>query len=343
MFRLACLAAALLAAVSLGGCASIADYAISPARAEERPPRPAAQPAPQPKPAARAAPAGANGDHAALPRAAVAAEPRVGEGAGAMTEISGAIGRGVEPAGERGFGTAPEAVRSARTARRPASASARLEPVSRMLAAGPAPEGAATGAAALGADQERMRQRDEYINGLKKGAYTFNPPSPIKVAQPVTVALWVDPATEAAQLAEEMKKAFPESAGRVESGATTWSPRMRATLTGVDFAITPVEGEDFDGTKELSLAARTEWAWTIVPTSPGKKKLHLLLSVVLPTELGKPRELPQINRDIEVEVTMWWVIDTFWEKYWKWILGGLGGAASTAIAYWWTNRRRRAK
>lgn len=199
----------------------------------------------------------------------------------------------------------------------------------------------ATGSAALGADQERMRQRDEYINGLMKGAYTFNPPTPIKVAQPVTVALWVDPVTEAAQLAEEMKKAFPESAARVESGETKWSPRMRATLTGVDFDITPVEGKDFDGTKDLSESTRTEWGWTILPKSPGVKKLHLLLAVVLPPELGKPRDLPQINRDIEVEVTVWWVVDYYWEKYWKWILGGLGGAASAAIAYWWKNRRRR--
>ena len=186
-----------------------------------------------------------------------------------------------------------------------------------------------------------MRQRDEYINGLQKGAYTFNPPSPIKVAQPVTVALWVDPVTEAAQLGEEMKKAFPESAGRVESGATKWSPRMRARLSGEDFEIIPVEGKGFDGIKDLSATARTEWGWTIVPTSPGKKKLHLLLLVVLPTELGQPGELPQINRDIDVEVTVWWLIDHFWDKYWKWILGGLGGAISTAVGYWWTNRRRR--
>jgi hypothetical protein len=199
----------------------------------------------------------------------------------------------------------------------------------------------APAASALDADQERMRLRDEYISGLSQAAYTFNPPSPIKVAQPITVALWVDPATSAARLAEEMRKAFPESAARVESGETKWSPRMRATLTGPDFQITPVEGKDFDGVKDLSATARTEWSWSVRPTSPGKKKLHLLLAVVLPPELGKPRDLPQISRDIEVEVTIWWLIDNFWEKYWKWLLGGLGGAASAALAYWWKNRRRR--
>jgi hypothetical protein len=218
-------------------------------------------------------------------------------------------------------------------------------------AAAPAPRAAppaprvmarsAEGASALDADRERMRLRDEYIEGLTQAAYTFNPPSPIEVARPVTIALWVDPVTEAAQLAEAMKKAFPESAARVEAGETKWSPRMRATLTGPEFDITPVEGKDFDGVKDLSASARTEWSWSVRPTSPGKKKLHLLLAVVLPPELGKPRDLPQISRDIEVEVTIWWLIDNFWEKYWKWLLGGLGGAASAALAYWWKNRRRR--
>lgn len=194
---------------------------------------------------------------------------------------------------------------------------------------------------ALGADQERMRQRDAYINGLKKGAYTFNPPSPIKVDERISVALWVDPAKEAAQLAEEMKKTIPEAAARIESGTTTWSPRMRATLTGVDFEITPVEmvkDKSFDGVKDLSMTGRTEWGWTIVPTSPGKKQLHLLLYVVLPPELGEPRELPAMNRDVEVEVTVWWLIDHYWEKYWKWILSGLGGALATAIGWWWKKR-----
>ena len=197
---------------------------------------------------------------------------------------------------------------------------------------------------ALGADQERMHQRDEYIKGLQKGAYTFNPPSPIKVDERIVLALWVDPAKEAAQLAEDMKKSFPESTARIGAGTTTWSPRMRATLTGVDFKITPVEpgkdGKPFDGVKDLSMTGRTEWGWTIVPTFPGKKQLHLLLSVVLPPELGEPHELPAMNRDIQVDVTIWWLIDHYWEKYWKWLLGSLGTALATAIAYLWKNRRR---
>jgi hypothetical protein len=191
---------------------------------------------------------------------------------------------------------------------------------------------------ALAADQERMRRRDAYVTGLGKSDYTFNAPSPIKVARPITVALWVDPTKVAAELVEEMKKAYPESAARVVAGETIWSPRMKARLTGPEFEITPLEGEDFDGVKDLSLAGRTEWRWNVVPTFPGKKKLTVLLWAVLPPELGVPREVPAINRDVEVEVTVWWLVDHYWEKYWRWMIAGLASALAAAIGWWWKKR-----
>lgn len=335
-----------LVAASLAGCASSEDPS-TPARTEPPPAppvvaAPAPKAAPRPKPAPPAPPAARNGDRAPSSPASVAESPGPGRRLGNLGETSRAPERGPEAAAERAPASVGEGERAAPLPRREAIRRHRAD--SRTLAAGElemAPAEGAPATSALDADRERMRLRDEYIGGLTQAAYTFNPPSPIRVAQPVTVALWVDPAANAARLAEEMRNAFPESAARVESGATKWSPRMRATLTGPDFDITPVEGKDFDGIKDLSESARTEWSWSIRPQSPGKKKLHLLLSVVLPSELGRPRELPQISRDIDVEVTIWWVIDNFWEKYWKWILGGLGSAVAAVIAYWWKNRRRR--
>jgi hypothetical protein len=203
---------------------------------------------------------------------------------------------------------------------------------------GGAGAGAAGSSPALNADRERMRQRDAYLASLQQGSYTFNPPSPIKVAQPVPVALWVDPIKTAAELAEEMRRSLPSTTARVEAGRTAWSPRMKATLTGVDIEVTSTDCPRFDGIKDLSASARTEWGWTIVPTSPGKKQLNLVLSVILPPELGLPRELPQLVREVEVEVTVWWLIDHYWERYWKWMLGGLASAAAASIAWWWQHR-----
>jgi len=178
----------------------------------------------------------------------------------------------------------------------------------------------------------------EVQKSLSFGRYSFNPPTLIKIAHQINAALWVDPGKAADELASEMDKAYPESAGRVISGTTAWSPRMKATLTGVDFEITRVGDKNFDGIKDLSATARTEWGWTIVPTSPGKKQLHLVLAVVLPPELGQPRELPQIERNVMVDVTIWWVIDHYWERYWQWMLSGLATAFAAAFTWWWKNR-----
>lgn len=187
-----------------------------------------------------------------------------------------------------------------------------------------------------------MRRRDAYIESLKQGAYAFDPPSPIDVDKRITVALWVDPQAQPHALAEQMKRVYPEAAQRVESGIIAWSPRMRATLTGDAFAITPADGPNFDGIKELSARHRTAWAWDIVPKGPGRRQLlRLKLDAVLPEELGKPREVKVLDREIEVEVTLWWLFDHYWEKYWKWMLGGLAGALGSVIAWLFTNRRPR--
>jgi hypothetical protein len=54
--------------------------------------------------------------------------------------------------------------------------------------------------------------------------------------------------------------------------------------------------------------------------------------------VASPRELPQIDRDVEVKVTVWWLIDHYWEKYWQWMIGGLASAIGAAFAWWWKNR-----
>jgi len=45
------------------------------------------------------------------------------------------------------------------------------------------------------------------------------------------------------------------------------------------------------------------------------------------------------ERKINVDVTLWWLIDTYFEKYWKWLLSGLGAL----LAAWWAWRRENPK
>lgn len=197
-------------------------------------------------------------------------------------------------------------------------------------------EPATAGAAPEDETASQIQRIDAYFNGLKTAAYTFNPPSPIKVAKPVTVHLWLDPQATAAELAEELRKAIPTDAARVESGETRWSPKMRATLSGPDFEVKAIDPEE----QPVGSTQRTTWSWDITPLRAGEKlALHLRLAAVLPSELGPPKTITTLDREINVEVTWWWLFDHYFEKYWKWLLGGLGTAMASAIAWWWKNRK----
>lgn len=199
----------------------------------------------------------------------------------------------------------------------------------------------------FGVDAELLVRREAYLKELKQASYTFNPPTPIKVATPVIVYLWLDPLAEPMRLAEELRvellKMRPGETPQTEAGRMEWSPKMRATLIGEDFDITPTEAKDFDGQKNLSASRRTEWSWDVKAKHVGQQlPLHLRVWAVLPKKLGEPHEVLKLDKLIHVEVTFLWLVDEFWEKYWKWILGGLGTALAGAISAWLKSRQPKA-
>lgn len=199
-----------------------------------------------------------------------------------------------------------------------------------------------TAAEATPADETalQIQRLDAYLDSMQTAAYTFNPPSPIRVAEPVTVHLWLDPQATAATLAEELGKSLPPDAGRVESGVTRWSPKMRATLSGPDFEVKAIDPEE----QLVGSTQRTTWSWDITPLRAGEKlTLHLRLAAVLPEELGPPKTITTLDREITVDVTWWWLFDHYFEKYWKWLLGGLGTALASVVAWWWKNRKEAIK
>jgi len=180
---------------------------------------------------------------------------------------------------------------------------------------------------------------DAYLAGLESAAYTFNPPSPIKVARPHTVHLWLDPQATPEALAAELRAAVPEDAARVEAGETPWSPIMEATLTGSAFDIKPIT----PARQSISASRRTAWTWEVTATRAGEElPLYLTLNVILPEHLGPPHTVATLARRIDVEVTLWWAFDHYFDhyfdRYWKWLLGSVGTAFTGVIAWWWKRR-----
>lgn len=183
--------------------------------------------------------------------------------------------------------------------------------------------------------EARVARLDAYLANLKQAAYTFNPPSPIKVAKPVTVHFWLDPKASPAALAAELKALVPEDAARVEAGLTKRSEEMEASLRGDEFEIKPITPER----QLVSASERTVWEWSVSPKRPGKsQRLYLTLNVVLPPELGGPRTQKTFDKRIDVEVTPMWLFDTYFEKYGTWALGGLGPLLVGAFGWWWKKR-----
>lgn len=187
-----------------------------------------------------------------------------------------------------------------------------------------------------GYNPEKEAQRiDAYLGNLKIAAYAFNPPSPIFVDKPTTVHLWLDPQVSAVALAQELKKLVPRDAARVESGKTKWSPQMRATLSGEEFKVIAIDPE----VQLVSLSERTRWSWDITPLSANETlSLHLRLEVIFPSELGV-KTITTLDREIYVEATWWWLFDHYFDKYWKWLLGGLGTTIASIVVWWWNIRR----
>lgn len=207
------------------------------------------------------------------------------------------------------------------------------------------------GSSEYSVDAALLMRRETYLRELKQASYAFNPPSPVEVATPVTVFFWLDPLAEPMRLAEELKatllKMRPNETAQTEAGRMEWSPTMRASLTcaGEDFVITPTEGKDpegkdFNGVKSVFATRRTGWSWDVKAKHVGQQlPLHLRVWAVLPPELGAPVEVLKLDKLIHVDVTFLWLLNEYWEKYWKWILGGLGTALSGAIATWWKCRQ----
>ena len=178
-------------------------------------------------------------------------------------------------------------------------------------------------------EEERKHKLDAYVAAIGRSTVGFNPPSPIPVAQRAAVTLSVTPPPEAAALADDLRKSL-------DAGATAWTPRMRARLSGSAFDIVPAEGKEFDGARDLAMSGPTEWRWSALPATPGTKKLVATLAVGVPPQLGGQRDLPPLQRDVVVEATLSWQAERLWNDYWVWLVVAV---VAVAVITFWARRR----
>ena len=186
-------------------------------------------------------------------------------------------------------------------------------------------------------------ERQKYKNKLPEASYVFNTPNSVKIDNPFTIHFFLNPLDEPKKLEKKLRLIIShEPYGKnqkIEAKRTKWNTKMRVTLTGQDFEITPVEGNTFDGIKTPNSDEDTSWSWSVKAKHDGEAlPLYLNIWCELPKELGGPLEMiPTLTRYISIDVTPIWILNTYWEK-WKWILGGIGTVLVTAFGLWWKSR-----
>ena len=177
---------------------------------------------------------------------------------------------------------------------------------------------------------------DRWLKDLDTASYAFNTPSPVKVDEPFQVQAAIAPGLTQAELREQLSAKLARPGDKVSSGAVLAAPRMRAVLDGGgEFDISMAAGSS--DIREVSGSLQAVWSWNVSAREPGKaRSLALSFYVVPPGSVSPdPIAIKVLNRMIDVDVTYPWLVDHYWDKYWKWLIGGVASVISAWFAWWW--------
>ena len=107
-----------------------------------------------------------------------------------------------------------------------------------------------------------------------------------------------------------------EPGTKTETAPTPVSTKMKMTLKGADFDVTPLSSEE----QSVGGDTPTSWEWDVIPRHAGKLRLHLASTVEL-KDLS--RDFTTIDREIAVEVDPVDALTGFIQKNWQWLIATL--------------------
>lgn len=152
---------------------------------------------------------------------------------------------------------------------------------------------------------------DDALAGLKPANIAFNTPSELHLDGQEAVQLLVS----REQAIEELQKQI-EAAGKTEGHQITVSDVMIATLTGLDFDIERTS----DARQPVASTGVTMWGWSVEPTEPGTRSLHLTLSALINVD-GKEETYTVETFDRTWTVVVPWPdrVTGFAGENWQWL------------------------
>jgi hypothetical protein len=115
---------------------------------------------------------------------------------------------------------------------------------------------------------------------------------------------------------------------------------MKVRLVGETFAIVPLNSEE----QLVPAEGHAEWAWDVTPTVAGTRDLYLVVTALVkaPDAQGE-RDLPVIERQIEVQVNPGFLLGSFIRDNREWVFPAVLVPLLAALGRWLWTRRRRAR
>jgi hypothetical protein len=173
------------------------------------------------------------------------------------------------------------------------------------------------------------------LAALSADRIVFNPPGQMTEGAHERVEARIS-----GDLEQDLTRALTERGGP-QGGEVKVEASMTAKLAGTAFEIAAQGSE-----RQLVAGGRpTAWDWDVMPLRSGPQRLSLNVgvSVKMPDGGEERRDLPALDRDVQVAANPWWRIARFWRPYWRWILFLLLLVAGIFVWLWsrWSARRKR--
>lgn len=171
------------------------------------------------------------------------------------------------------------------------------------------------------------------IANLRKGNLAYNAPERMKTGQTFRLMARIGSDSISVQTLQSGISVGPNI--KTETISTPVTTKMKMTLKGSEFDITPLSSEE----QFVAGNSPTTWEWDIAPKHAGTLGLHLAAVVELN---GMSKDYQTVDRNIAVQVDPVDASEKFLKQNWQWILTALGlsGGGGGVLAFIRSRRKK---
>ncbi len=149
------------------------------------------------------------------------------------------------------------------------------------------------------------------LQGLTSGKMLFNPPAEMDQGEPARIELRIT-----RNQGDDLSGGL-QGKGTPQISSVKVSSSMSAHLSGDDFQIDSLNSEE----QLIGGDTFTQWAWDVTPLGTGKHTLHLRVTARVSVDGTEgQKDLPVVERDVNIRVNPGYLIGSFLKGYWEWVV-----------------------